>query len=425
MPRVLLVAETTGYQIRSFAEAADRLGIELVLASDRCHVLDDPWRDRAIPVRFSDEAESVQAIRRALVDRPTSGVVAVGDRPALIAALAAEALWLSGSPPDAVRVAGNKLLTRLRLRQAELPCPWFTSTALDESAQTVAERVSFPCVVKPLSMSASRGVMRADTPDELEAAMTCARQLLRLPDVQALRDPATLTILVEQYLPGREVALEGVLTKGTLQTLAVFDKPDPLEGPVFEETIYVTPPAAGSHAGSDAGVRRFSEAVAAASAAIGLTDGPVHAECRLSAETVFVLEVALRPIGGLCAKALRFEAGTGETLSLEEVLLRHAMAESVADVRREVPAAGVMMIPIPRDGLYKGVKGLKRARAVDHVEEVIITAKLDQRIQPLPDGGSYLGFIFARAEEPAEVVAALRMAHGHLTFEIAPPIPIL
>ena len=420
MPRVLLVAETTGYQIRSFAKAAERLGAELVIASDRCHVLDDPWRDDAIPITFRDETGAVQSIRQALGSRPVGGVVAVGDQPALVGALAAEALWLSGHPPDAVRVAGNKLLMRRRLHDAGLPCPWFTPVGLEETAQSVAARVSFPCVVKPLSMSASRGVMRADTAEELEVAMSRARQLLRLPDVQAMRDPSALAILVEQYFPGREVAFEGLLTKGTLQRLAVFDKPDPLEGPFFEETIYVTPAV-----GTDAEVRRYDEAVARAAAAIGLRDGPVHAECRVDEDQVFVLEVAPRPIGGLCSRTLRFVAAHGELVSLEEVLLRHALLEPVGEYRRETVAAGVMMIPIPADGRYKGVDGLMSAQAVDHVEEIVMTAKRDQRIQPLPEGGSYLGFIFARAEQPDEVVSALRAAHSRLHFEIAAPIPIL
>ena len=284
----------------------------------------------------------------------------------------------------------------------------------------VAERVSFPCVVKPLSMSASRGVMRANTPADLEEAMTRARSLLRLPDVQALRDPANMTVLVEEYLPGTEVAIEGVLTDGVLQTLAVFDKPDPLEGPFFEETIYVT-----ASDGTGGAPHRGSQAVACAATALGLTDGPVHAECRVTESDVFVLEVAPRPIGGLCSKSLRFAGPNGETASLEEVLLRHALGEPVTDFRREDVASGVMMIPIPRDGLYKGVSGLDRARAVKDVEEIVITAKRDQRIQPLPEGGSYLGFIFARAEQPTQVVSALREAHSVLAFEIASAIPIL
>lgn len=419
MPRVLLIAATTGYQIRSFGEAAERLGIELVLATDRCHVLDDPWRDHAIAVRFQDEVAAVEAITAALIQSPVSGVLAVGDRPALIAALTAEALGLRGSPPNAVRIAGNKLLTRIRLRDAELPGPWFTEVRLDESVSDVAGRISFPCVVKPLTMSASRGVMRVDTLEQFETAMDRISRVLERSDVEG-QDPSHLTILVEQYLPGNEVAVEGVLTGGALQTFAVFDKPDPLEGPFFEETIYVTPSVA-----TDRVDREIRQAVSRSAAAFGLTDGPIHAECRVGTNGVFVLEVAPRPIGGLCAKALQFLGPSGETVSLEAVLLRQALAESVSEYRREDRASGVMMIPIPSDGLYKNVVGLESARAVDHIEEIVITAQRDQRIRPLPEGGSYLGFIFARAELAGQVESALRLAHSCLEFEIAAPIPIV
>ena len=423
MPRVLFVAATTGYQIRSFGDAAKRMEVELVLATDRCHALDDPWRDNAIPIRFQDEAQAVQTITESLADRPVDGVLAVGDRPALIAALSAEALGLPGSPPDAVRIAGNKLLTRDRLRDSELPVPWFVAVPPDESTQQVADRIAFPCVVKPLTLSASRGVMRADTVAELEEVMHRIGQLLRQPDIgerDERRDPSGPTILVEQYLPGHEVAVEGLLTDGVLQILAVFDKPDPLVGPFFEETIYVTPSAA-----TEPVSRQIQRTVSGAAARLGLTDGPVHAECRIDVERVFVLEIAPRPIGGLCAKALRCVAPSGETVSLEHLLLRHAMAEPVSAYRREDQASGVMMIPIPNDGLFKRVEGLESVRAVEHIEEVVITAQRDQRIRPLPEGGSYLGFIFARAERPAEVESALRAAHRCLEFDIAAPIPLV
>ena len=420
MPRVLLVAATTGYQVRSFGEASARLGVELVFATDRCHVLDDPWRDNAIPIRFHDEDSAVQAINQAASARPLDGVVAVGDRPAVIAALVADQLSLRGNPPDAVRVASNKLLTRIRLREAGLPSPWFGSMPIDVPTERLLDNVTFPCVVKPLSMAASRGVARVDTPPELETAVDRVRSLLRLPDVQALRDPSNLALLVEAYIPGREVAVEGVVTAGKLQLLAVFDKPAPLEGPAFEETIYVTP--SGLPQGE---LRQVSQSVAGAVRAIGLTDGPIHAECRVNEPGVFILEVAARPIGGLCSKALRFSSPEGEGAALEEILLRHALGQTVTPYRREAQAAGVMMIPIPADGLYKRVAGLKEARSVEHVEEIIITAKLDQRIRPLPEGGSYLGFIFARAERADEVVGALRAAHDRLHFEIEPPLPLL
>jgi biotin carboxylase len=419
MPRVLLIAATTGYQIRSFGEAAERLGVELVLATDRCHVLDDPWRDNAIAIRFKDEVAAVEEIRAALIESPVSAVLAVGDRPALIAALTAETLKLRGNPPNAVRIAGNKLLTRIRLREAELPVPWFTEVRLDEPVSDVADWISFPCVVKPLRMSASRGVMRVDTLEQFKRAIDRIRRMLERSDVEG-RDPSPLMILVEQYLPGGEVAVEGVVTNGVLQIFAIFDKPDPLEGPFFEETIYVTPSGV-----TDREALEIRQAVSRSVTAFGLTDGPVHAECRIGTDGVFVLEVAPRPIGGLCSKALQFLAPNRQTVSLEEVLLRQALAQSVSEYRREDLASGVMMIPIPRDGLYKNVVGLKSAREVDYIEKIVITAHRDQRIRPLPEGGSYLGFIFARAELPAEVESALRSAHRCLEFEIAAQIQMV
>ena len=421
MPRVLLVAATTGYQVRSFDEAAKRLGVELVLGTDRCHVLDDPWRDRAIPVRFQLEAEteSVHAVVDAVAERPLDGVLGVGDRPAVIAALVAEALSLPSSPSQAVRAAGNKLSTRMQLRDAGLPSPWFTPFGRNEPRPGLLSRVTFPCVVKPLALAASQGVMRANTPEQLDTAVAGVRRVLEASELPALGDPAHVEMLVEEYLPGREVAVEGVLTDGQLLTLAIFDKPDPLEGPFFEETIYVTPPTL-----SPARQVEVEQSVARAAAALGLTVGPVHAECRINDVGVFVLEVAARPIGGLCSKALRCRSPEGATASLEEVLLRHATRESVAGYQREESAAGVMMIPIPRDGVFKRVEGLDEARAVAHVEEIAITAKLDQRIRPLPEGASYLGFIFARAPRSDQAIGALRDAHDRLTIDIEPAIPV-
>ena len=396
------------------------MGVNLVLATDRCHVLEDPWKDQAVPIRFQDEAESVAAIIKSSGDG-LDGVLAVGDRPAEIAASAAAALGLRLSPPDAVRAAGNKLLTRRRMREAGLPSPAFMAVRVDDPVSVIAERVGLPCVVKPLDMSASRGVVRADTLKELKAAVARTRRVLTQPGVAADDSSA---VLVEQYVPGREVAVEGVLTQGELQIFAVFDKPDPLEGPFFEETIYVTPPAL-----TDTQQQEIAETVSGTAAALGLTDGPIHAECRLGVgvgkdDSVFVLEVAARPIGGLCSKALRFKSVDGDDASLEEVLLRHALGQSVTDYRREDDAAGVMMIPIPREGRFRGVEGVDLARGVRGIEDVVITAKRDQPIQPPPEGGTYLGFIFARGEEPGTVVSALREAHGQLRFEIAPLVPV-
>ena len=419
--RVLLVAATTGYQLRACDAAARAAGVELVLATDRCHVLDDPWRDGAIPVRFKGEtaaADAVRAVRAAAERRPLDGVLAVGDGPAVIAAAVAEALGLRGHPAAAARAAADKLLTRRRLQAHGLPVPWFhVLPAVDPLPPERLAATALPCVVKPLSLAASQGVIRADTPAGLAAAVERVR---RVGAQAADGEP----VLVEGYIPGREVAVEGVLAAGRLQVLAVFDKPDPLEGPYFEETIYVTPPAEGRTIGP-AGGGAITLAVQRAAAALGLTDGPVHAECRVNAEGVFVLEAAARPIGGLCSRVLRFDGAAGRGVSLEALLLRHALGEDVSGWRRERRAAGVLMIPIPAAGRFAQVEGLDAARSVDGVEEIVVTARRGQLIQPPPEGGNYLGFIFARAARPADVTAALRAAHGRLRIEIQPVIPVV
>ena len=421
-PRVLLVATTTGYQTRAFGEAAERLGVHVALATDRCRTLEDPWRDAAIPVRFHDEAASVRAIVREAARHPFRGVLAVGDRPVTLAARAAGALDLPWHPLQAARACRSKLETRRRLRAAGLAVPWYRTLARDDRG--VRGQLGFPCVVKPLSLSGSRGVIRADSAADLDAAVARVRQLLDSRDVRGLREPNADTLLVEGYIPGEEYAIEGLLEHGRLRVLAVFDKPDPLEGPFFEETIYVTPSRA-----SAARQRAMAEAVADAIRALGLTHGPVHAECRVDGDRVFVLEVAARPIGGLCARALRFvrdeDRAGGGAVGFEELLLRHALGDSTAHWSREPLASGVMMIPIPRRGIYRRTDNLDSAAAVEGITSIEVTARPDQHIVPLPEGASYLGFIFARAATPAEVEGALRDAHARLRFIIDRPLHLV
>ena len=428
--RVLLLATTTGYQTRSFGEAAERLGIDLVFATDRCHLIEDPWQDGAVPIRFYDEPSAVEAILASASARPIDGVLVVGDRPTVIAARVMEALGLPGHPPDAARIAQHKQKTRERLRASGLPVPRFVATTVDDSAEELAElaaRLDFPVVVKPVALSGSRGVMRADDPAGLTAAVARLQALMRSPEVRAERDAAHDLALVEGFIPGREYAVEALLHHGTIHPLGIFEKPDPLDGPFFEETIYVTPPNLWTD--DQAAILR---AVARAAAAIGLCHGPIHAECRVNAAGVFVLEVAARPIGGLCSRVLRFEKRSAplfedaevRLFSLEELLLSHALGESPAPWAREARAAGVMMIPIPHRGVFRGVGGIEAARYVAGVEDVRVTAKLDQVLVPLPEGGSYLGFIFARAERADDVIRALRLAHARLQFMIEAEIAV-
>lgn len=392
--RLLLFASTTGYQIRVFADAAQRLGVDLTLATDRCHVLEDPWEDHAIPVKFDHVEESVEALR----GLPFDGVAAVGDQPAVLAAEAAAALGLRFHPPGAARACHDKYAARGLYRAAGLPAPPFFRTSFDEDPAAVAARAPYPCVLKPLGLSASRGVIRANTPAEFIEAF------------QRIRRMGESQLQVEGYIEGREFALEGLVTDGVLQPLAIFDKPDPLEGPFFEETIYVTP-------SRESGKVQDELVTTAATAirALGLRHGPVHVEMRHNRQGAWMLEAAARPIGGLCAKALRFE----HDVPLEELILRHALGEDVGGARLAEGASGVMMIPIPRGGIYESVEGLERARAIAGIDEAIVTAKPGQHLLPLPEGASYLGFLFARGETPATVESALRHSHAELRFQIA------
>lgn len=422
MPRVLLLATTTGYQTRSFGEAAERLGVDLVFATDRCKTLEDPWRDGAIPIRFFDEDASVAAILAAAKTNPIDGAIVVGDRPTVIGARVAEALGFPGHPPAAALIARNKQLTRDCLRAAGLAAPWFMTVPISADPAALASQIRFPCVVKPLALSGSRGVIRADDAASFGVAFRRLGALLRSPDVRGERNEAHDWALVEGFVPGPEFALEGLLHDGGLQLLALFDKPDPLDGPFFEETIYVTPSSVPETVRA-----AIVDAVRAAARAIGLYHGPIHAECRVTPETdseparAVVLEVAARPIGGLCARALTFDGG----MSLEELLLRHALGEAPGGWRREPDASGVMMIPIPQRGIFRRASGLDDARAVAGVTDVRITAKPDQRLVPLPEGASYLGFIFARAATSAAVTRALQEAHARIQFDVDIELPLV
>ena len=396
MKRILLVASTTGYQIRAFADAAAAVPVDVVLASDRCHVLENPWGDDAIAVHFESPLAAVDEIRR----RGTfDGIAAVGDRPAHVASQIAAALGLRFSSPDAVAAAGNKLLSRQRFKAAGLHIPAFRVNAPPDR---------YPCVLKPLALSGSRGVIRADDKSEFLAVRDRIRKIVAR--------EKNKSILAEEFIPGRESALEGILTHTRLQVFALFDKPDPLDGPFFEETIYVTPsrePQDMQHAIFDATQR--------AAAALGLTDGPVHAEMRVNDRGVWMLEVAARPIGGLCARVVRF----GNGVSLEEAILRHAIGEDVSGLRLAAGAHGVMMIPVPGEGIFLGAEGIEGARGVPGVEDVIITAKQGQQLVPLPEGASYPGFIFGRAATASEAEQALREALLRLNFQLASVLPVV
>lgn len=417
--RVLVLATKLGYQTRSFEKAAEQLGVELVYATDRCHQLEDPWGDRAIGVAFHEPERAAQSVVAALGSRSIDGIVALGDKPVVAAALAARRLGIDYHHPASAEACRSKLRLREVFRDAGLPSPWFKVLPVHPTPEPALHGVSYPCVLKPLSLSASQGVVRADNRDEFLAAAARIRKLLESVEIQASREPHLDRMIVEGYIPGREVAVEGLVTAGQLRVLAIFDKPDPLEGPYFEETLYTTP----SRSGADE--QRILDCARESVRALGLSHGPVHAEFRVNEAGVWPLEVAPRPIGGLCAGALRFGPDArGATVSLEELLLLHALGMEGAELPRERAASGVMMIPVPASGILEAVRGQDVARRVPGIDELVITARLHDSIARWPEGSTYLGFLFARGETAGQVEDALRKAHEQLEFQIRAELPV-
>lgn len=409
MPRLLLLLPTTTYRTKAFIDAALRVGAEIVAASERPGTLADKNPSGMITLDFLEPEKAAHEVAQFAKRYPIDSVIPVDEDTAVVAASIARALGLKHNSVESVRAAKNKYLMRERLSRAGVRVPRYWHFKLDDDLAEIASRVSYPCVVKPVFLSTSRGVMRADTEEEFRAALKRLEAILDRADLIKRGGAAARDVLAEEFIPGCEVALEGLLSYDRLRVLSLFDKPDPLDGPFFEETIYVTPSRFSAEV-----QKQIAETTQAATRAMGLTRGPVHAELRVNQQGVWVIEVAARAIGGLCARTLRF----GEGVSLEELILRHALDRDVESLERESCAAGVMMIPVPRAGVLRGVRGLDEAKSLPDIEDIIISAHITQLIAPPPEGASYLGFIFSRAETPYAAEAALRQAHNRLEFVI-------
>jgi biotin carboxylase len=402
---------STTYRTTAFVEAARRLGVELTVASERPSTFERAQPANLVTLDFAHPERAADQARRFAREHPIDAVVGVDDDTAVAAAAIAEALHLRGNPDTAALAARDKHVQRVTLAAAGVPVPRFSLHTLDEDAAGLAARVAYPCVLKPLRLAASRGVIRADTTAEFVSAHGRLRRILEEPEVASCGEWAR-RFLVEDFVPGVEVALEGLLAHGRLHVLAQFDKPDPLDGPFFEETIYVTPsrlPAAAQDA--------LARCAQGAARALGLMEGPLHVELRWNERGPWLIELAARPIGGRCGAVLRF--GDGD-VSLEELILRHALGRPLPSLERERRAAGVMMIPVPGAGALREVQGVAAARAVPLIDEITITAHPGQVLVPWPEGSRYPGFIFARGDTPAAVEAALRAAHGRLQFLLEP-----
>ena len=394
-PRVLLLVPARTYRAADFLLAAGRMHLDLVVASDGALPLGGHPVIRVSPA--DPEASTRRILARA---GPVDAVVAADTPMLVLAATVAARMGLPHNPVGAVRAATDKAAQRRRWAAAGVPQPSFRIVPAGACVRQAAETVGFPCVVKAVSLSASQGVLRADHP---AAAAEAARRIRRVLD-EAER-PAQEPLLIEEYLPGPELSIDGVLTAGDLTVTAVFDKPTMPDGPTFEETLLVCPSRLAT------GVLGAAVRTAAAAArALGLSAGPVHAELRLGARGPALLELAPRSIGGLCSRALRFPGGA----SLEEIVLANALGRPIPAASRPVRPCGVFMLPVPRPGILRAVEGRAAALAVPGITGLTITVPLGQRVRPLPDGDRYLGFIFAAGDTGPEVEHALTAASERL-----------
>ena len=424
-PRVLLLLPTSTYRTHDFMVAAERRGVLVVVASEEPSTMERLAGESLLTLHFGDPEGCADKVVAFDEKHPLRAVIAVDEETAVVAAVIAERLGFPANAPEAAERARLKHAMREALAAAGVPAPAHRVLTTDEDPRAAARGVRYPAVVKPVFLSGSRGVQRVDDEDAFVRAFEWTRELLARPELAKRGGEHAKKLLVEDFVPGPEVALEAILTAGELTPLALFDKPDPLDGPYFEETIYVTPSRLPAETQA-----KIANVTAQAAAALGLRHGPIHAELRLPLDPVdpldplnplnplkmspSVLEIAGRSIGGLCSRTLRFGLG----LSLEELILKHALGEDVTADKRESKAAGVMMIPIPKKGELMKLEGLEDARAVKGIEEVTITVHLGANLIPLPEGSTYLGFIFAKAETPEKTERALHEAHKRLEFRI-------
>lgn len=409
--RILILTTARSYRDEAFISAAERLQIEVIQGIDTPSELADTVKD-GLSLDFNKPDESLWKIKSYAKKHPLSAIMAVDDSGSMLAARASEMLHLAHNSIPATAAARDKSKMRQLLRKGGVPSPWSQRFSSSMEPAAIARQVPFPNVIKPLHLNGSRGVIR--TNDEAELAGAIQRVSAMLRSVQGNSLP--IQFLIEAYIPGDEIALEGLLDKGELHILTFFDKPDPMEGPYFEETIYVTPSRHPPEI-----QEAVKSTVARAARAIGLHTGPVHAEVRINEDGPWIVEIAGRSIGGLCAEVLQF----GVESSLEELIICQACGLDWQHLKPAEGARGVMMIPIPEAGLLRRVEGVEQAENDPAIYGIKISARLNYPLIPLPEGDAYLGFIFARGDTPEAVEAALRQAHGKLEIVTDPMLPVL
>jgi hypothetical protein len=410
MLRLLLIAPEASYHTAPFQAAGRRLDVEIVVASEgRFPVV--PRQSIGLRIDFSDSNRSLKLIEQLYRDAPFDGVIGTDDGVLELATIVATAFGLPANPLESTEISRRKDHSRVVQRNAGLETPWFVSVAVCGDGEPKAPAgVSYPCVAKPVTLSASRGVIRANNEQELVSALVRISKI-----IESAGSEHPQVVLIEEYIPGSEYVIEGLLEAGNWHTIMIFSKPDPLEGPFFEETMYIAPPGLGPDI-----EQKMTDTVRVACAAYGLEHGPIHAECRINEHGIWLIELAARTIGGKCSRILQL--GTGQ--ALEDIVILNALGRSVS-VGPPAGAIGVMMIPVPGPGIIRRVEGIEAARQIDHIEEIEIDVKPGQQLVPWPEGSSYPGFIFARAPSEYLVTEALRSAHDALRFVIAPHLPLV
>ncbi len=402
---LLLIAQPSSYRIAPFLQAVRRLGLEVLIASKGEHSLISEVH-QGLHIDLDDLDLSFERIIKRSQITPFAGVLGSDDSTVELAARVAQALKLPHNPPEAARLTRRKDLARMELALAGCPVPINCLLDLDKPIEQQMAGLPWPCVLKPLNLSASKGVIRANNEAEFIAACERIRPLV----ADATDAFERRHLLIEDYIEGREVAFEGYLHQGQLHPLVIFDKPDPLCGPYFEETIYVTPTSL-----SEPDQQRIFDSVACACKTYGLVTGPVHAELRINKDNAWILEVASRTIGGDCARSL----DAGQAFNLEELVISLAINQPL-EIQPPQDARGVMMIPIKQGGVLRRVEGIKAAANIPCVEKVDILVQQGHKLVPLPEGNQYPGYIFARGETQQQVVLALKAAYECLDFVVAP-----
>lgn len=405
MKRIFVIIPTTSYRAHDFIKAASQLDVEVVIGSERRQALSKLLPDTSLALNLQSLKSSVEKIKELSQKKPLDAIIGVDEETVILAAMASEELGLLYNGVSSVKATRNKHLMRQKFSQAGLLNPNFQVCSIRNDPKTLADEIRYPCVLKPTFLSASQGVIRVDSLNEFIDAFKQIKEIITDPSNKRKSLEKKNQILMEDYIPGFEVAVEGILINGEFKLLAIFDKPDPLEGPYFIETIYITPSRYPQKVQSEI-LKTMDDAIKA----VGLTNGPIHAEMRINKNGIWILEIAARSIGGICSRALKLNNG----ISLEELILRHAIGEDIKYIDREKNAAGVMMMPVLKVGILKEVKNIELAKKVAGIENIVITIASEQKLQPLPTGAKYLGFIFARGKTPEMVEAAIREAYNKI-----------